>query len=66
MVKQPRVIETGHTVRVLHPVYRIQYPDGRWETYIPGLVDLEACRVRALRRAQVRWARLQGRHDESA
>jgi hypothetical protein len=64
MSARPRVIETGHTVRVLHPVYRIQYPDGRWETYIPGLVDIQQCRERAMERARRRWARLRRQRDE--
>lgn len=56
---EPRVVDTGHTLTLLHRVYRAEYPDGTTEDIIPVQCKRDAGEELrwVLRRARARWAR---------
>lgn len=54
---EPRVVDTGHTLTLLHRVYRVEYPDGSTEEVIPAQCKREAGDEYSwvLRRARATW-----------
>ncbi len=54
---EPRVVDTGHTLTLLHRVYRVDYPDGTTEEVIPVQCKRDAGDELAwvLERARRRW-----------
>ena len=58
MSARPRVVDTGHTVSVLHRLYEIRYPDGTTEEMFLAECaggTSQANLERAKRRARRRW-----------
>ncbi len=56
---EPRVVDTGHTLTLLHRVYRVEYPDGSTEEVIPVQCKRTASDELqwVLRRARATWAK---------
>ncbi len=56
-----RVVATGHTVTLLHNVYRIEFPDGTSEDVIPVQCKRDAGDEMewVLRRARATWRKRQ-------
>jgi hypothetical protein len=56
------VTDTGHTLTLLHRVYRIEYPDGSSEEVIPAQCKRDAPAELAwvMKRARATWRKRRG------
>lgn len=56
MSARPRVVDTGHTVSVLHHVFEAQMPDGQTEdVLVPECATTAELYAEAKRLARQRW-----------
>ena len=64
--REPTVVDTGHTVSLIHRIYAVTYPDGATEEIIPAQCARDAGDELAWvrRRAGAKWRRRQRERGE--